>query len=98
MQGVDWEESLRPVLLPHGTADTCALVSNATQFNGALEEAGSQVSRQETVRGGHGVRFCMPPDSACVLEKALALSKYPTSSKHGPGSQYWLSSQPAAQL
>ena len=62
LQGVEWGESLPPVLLLHGTADTCALVSNATQFDKALEEAGAQVSRQETVRGGHSVRICMPPD------------------------------------
>lgn len=44
MQGVEWGKSLPPVLLLHGTADTCALVSNATQFSKALEEAGAQVS------------------------------------------------------
>lgn len=43
MQGVEWGKSLPPVLLLHGTADTCALVSNATQFSKALEEAGAQV-------------------------------------------------------
>lgn len=43
MQGVEWGESLPPVLLLHGTADTCALVSNATQFSKALEEAGAKV-------------------------------------------------------
>ncbi|CAK0731873.1 hypothetical protein CVIRNUC_000054 [Coccomyxa viridis] len=43
IKGVEWGESLPPVLLLHGTADTCALVSNATQFDKALEEAGAQV-------------------------------------------------------
>ena len=43
-QGVEWGESLPPVLLLHGTSDTCALVSNATQFSQALDEAGAQVS------------------------------------------------------
>ena len=41
-QGVTWGSDLPPVLLLHGTADTCALVSNATQFARALEEAGAQ--------------------------------------------------------
>lgn len=31
------------MLLLHGTADTCALVSNATQFAKALREAGAEV-------------------------------------------------------
>ena len=44
MQGVEWGTSLPPVLLLHGTSDTCALVSNATQFSQALDEAGAQVS------------------------------------------------------
>ena len=43
VQGVEWGKSLPPVLLLHGTSDTCALVSNATQFSRALEEAGAQV-------------------------------------------------------
>jgi acetyl esterase/lipase len=43
VQGVTWGESLPPILLLHGTADTCALVSNATQFKEALEEAGAKV-------------------------------------------------------
>ena len=44
LQGVEWGKSLPPVLLLHGTEDTCALVSNATQFAGALKEAGARVS------------------------------------------------------
>ena len=71
LQGVEWGESLPPVLLLHGTADTCALVSNATQFDKALEEAGAQVSRQDTVRRGQGVFSCMPPALACSLEKPM---------------------------
>ena len=71
LQGVEWGESLPPVLLLHGTADTCALVSNATQFDKALEEAGAQVSCQDAARGGHDLRFCMPSDLTCVLEKPL---------------------------
>ena len=49
-QGVKWGQSLPPVLLLHGTADTCALVSNAAQFSRALEEAGAEV----------GDQLCMP--------------------------------------
>lgn len=45
-QGVKWGQSLPPVLLLHGTADTCALVSNAAQFSRALEEAGAEVGYQ----------------------------------------------------
>ena len=55
MQGVEWGESLPPVLLLHGTADTCALVSNATQFDRALEEAGAQVSCQDKATRVHSV-------------------------------------------
>ena len=42
-QGVAWGSALPPVLLLHGTADTCALVSNATQFAKALREASADV-------------------------------------------------------
>ena len=78
MQGVEWGESLPPVLLLHGTADTCALVSNATQFDKALKEAGAQVSRQDSVGvRGHGLCSCRPPALACVLETPLALEENP---------------------
>ncbi|CAL5224096.1 g6725 [Coccomyxa viridis] len=66
IKGVEWGKSLPPVLLLHGTSDTCALVSNATQFSQALEEAGAQVELkyydgethtspliENPMRGGH---------------------------------------------
>ena len=48
-QGVSWGSNLPPVLLLHGTADTCALVSNATQFAKALQEAGAQARAKPAV-------------------------------------------------
>ena len=76
MQAVEWGESLPLVLLLHGTADTCALVSNATQYVEALEKAGAQVSRQGNVQvRGHGLCSCRPPALACVLETLSALKE-----------------------
>ncbi len=42
-QGVEWGASLPRVVLLHGTADTCALFSNATQFRDALREVDAKV-------------------------------------------------------
>lgn len=42
-QGVEWGASLPRVVLLHGTADTCALFNNATQFRDALREVGAKV-------------------------------------------------------
>ena len=42
-QGVEWGAQLPRVLLLHGTGDTCALFSNATQFRDALQEVGAKV-------------------------------------------------------
>ena len=86
MQGVEWGESLPPVLLLHGTADTCALVSNATQFDKALEEAGAQVSCQDTVKweGIACAPACLQPQHACSGSHWPLKSVYIT--KHAPGS------------
>lgn len=44
-QGVEWGAQLPRVLLLHGTGDTCALFSNATQFRDALLEVGAKVRK-----------------------------------------------------
>ena len=62
VQGVKWGQSLPPVLLLHGTADTCALVSNAAQFSHALEEAGAEV----------GYQLCMPCSGTDPLRYTIA--------------------------
>ncbi|EIE18373.1 PRENYLCYSTEINE methylesterase [Coccomyxa subellipsoidea C-169] len=60
--GVEWGASLPRVLLLHGTRDTCALYSNATQFRDALLEVELRSYEGEThtsplienpMRGGH---------------------------------------------
>lgn len=75
---MEWGKSLPPVLLLHGTADTCALVSNATQFSRALEEAGAQVSC-----------LSMPPQHLRYASTVLGLGpmlfrdRLPVESPHG---------------
>ncbi|KAK9918580.1 hypothetical protein WJX75_005121 [Coccomyxa subellipsoidea] len=66
VKGVEWGAQLPRVLLLHGTGDTCALFSNATQFRDALQEVGAKVELksyegethtspliENPMRGGH---------------------------------------------
>ncbi|CAL8465640.1 g5176 [Coccomyxa elongata] len=68
VKGVEWGASLPRVVLLHGTADTCALFNNATQFRDALREVGAKVELKQyegethtsplienPMRGGHDV-------------------------------------------